>query len=195
VTPGGALLPDADPLAKDIYVQVDYARQTERLDDAFFGTVTDEFAEMPVENPDGSSGIAVHVRDGGRVNESVSFTGERRNFWTLKERYYRSELGMRAGVYHQVLLADFDADQVGYGEVGGEFSVVAADLGNETRQQVVVHELLHNVVGRVDAAGVCPDDPKHYCQGGYLDPRITTGEDRYLAEPLARQLEEDGFSE
>ena len=194
-TPAGAALPGADPLAKDVYVQVDYAHQTERPADAFFGVVADEFAEMPVENPDGSSGIAVHVRDGGRVNESVSFTGERRNFWTLKERYYRSELGTRAGVYHQVLVADFDADQVGYGEVGGEFSVVDADLGNETRQQVVVHELLHNVVGRVHARGVCPDDPKHYCRGGYLGPRIVTGENRYLAEPVARQLEEDGFSD
>jgi len=193
--PGGVALPDADPLAKDIYVQVDHGRETERPDKAFYGAVADEFAEMRVENPDGSTGIAVHVRDGGRVNESVSFTGETENFWTLKERYYRSELGSRAGIYHQVLVADFEADQVGYGEVGGEFSVVAANLDNETRQQVVVHELLHNVVGRVEASGVCPDDPKHYCEGGYLGPRIVTGEDQYLAESLARQLEREGFSD
>jgi hypothetical protein len=194
-TPDGVALPGADPLAKDVYVQVDYARSAERPGDASLGAVADEFGAMPVENPDGSTGIAVHVRDGGRVNRSVSFTGERSNFWTLKERYYRSELGARAGVYHQVLVADFESDQVGYGEVGGEFSVVAADLGNETRQRVVVHELLHNVVGRVEAQGVCPDDPKHYCRGGYLGPRIVSGENAYLAEPVARQLEEDGFSD
>ena len=194
-TPGGVTLPGADPLAKDIYVQVDHARETERPDEAFYGAVADEFAEMPVENPDRSTGIELHIRDGGRVNESVSFTGETKNFWTLKDRYYRSELGSRAGVYHQVLVADFEADQVGYGEVGGEFSVVAANLDNETRQQVVVHELLHNVVGRVDASGVCPNDPKHYCRGGYLGPRIVTGEDRYLAEPVARQLAREGFSD
>lgn len=194
-TPDGVALPGADPLARDIYVQVDYARGAEKPDEAFYRAVADEFAEMPVENPDNSAGISVHVRDGGRVNESVSFTGEAGNFWTLRERYYRSELGQRAGVYHQVLVADFEGDEVGYGEVGGEFSVLAADLGNETRRRVVVHELLHNVVGRVEARGVCPDDPRHYCGGGYLGPRIVTGENAYLAEAIARQLERDGFSE
>jgi hypothetical protein len=194
-TPAGVALPGADPLAKDLYVQVDYARGTDRPSEGFYSTVAAEFAEMPVDNPDGSSGVSVHVRDGGRVNASVSFTGETGSFWTLKDRYYRSELGPRAGVYHQVLVADFEGDEVGYGEVGGEFSVLAADLDSGTRRRVVVHELLHNVVGRVEARGVCPDEPRHYCGGGYLGPRIVTGDDAYLAEALARQIERDGFSD
>ena len=192
-TPTGAELPGADPLAKDVYVQVDYASGTERRSEAFYDAVAAEFAEMPVHNPDNSTGIEVHVRDGGGVNETARFTGE--NFWTLKERYYESELGARAGVYHQVLVVRFGEGQVGYGEVGGRFNVVAGDLQNETAQHAVSHELLHNVVGRVEAPGVCPDDPRHYCEGGYLSPRFDPGEDQYLADGLARQLERQGFAE
>ncbi|MEF8853217.1 MAG: hypothetical protein V5A44_07640 [Haloarculaceae archaeon] len=191
--PSGAELPGADPLAKDVYVQFDYAPGAERRGEAFYDAVAAGFAEMAVDNPDNSSGIDVHVRDGGTVNESVRFTGE--NFWTLKDRHYESELGARAGVYRQVLVVGFTEGQVGYGEVGGHFSVVASGLRNETAQRAVTHELLHNVVGRVEAPGACADDPKHYCEGGYLSPRFDPGEEQYLAEGLARQLERQGFAE
>jgi len=192
-TPSGADLPDADPLAKDVYVQFDYASGTDRRSEAFYDAVGARFAEMPVHNPDNSTGIEVHVRDGGSVNDTARFTGE--NFWTLKDRYYESELGARAGVYHQVLVVRFGEQQVGYGEVGGPFNVVAGDLRNETAQRAVTHELLHNVVGRVEAPGACEHDPKHYCEGGYLSPRFDPGEEQYLAGGLARQLERQGFAE
>jgi hypothetical protein len=191
--PTGAGLPGADPLSKDIYVQFDYSQDAERRGEAFYDALAAEFAEMPVDNPDNSSGVDVHVIDGGSVDEPVRFTGD--NFWTLKDRYYEPELEARAGVYHQVMVASFSEDQVGYGEVGGQFSVVASDLENETARRAVTHELLHNVVGRVEAPGVCPDDPKHYCGGGYLSPRFEPGEEQYLAEALARQLERQGFAE
>ena len=44
------------------------------------------------------------------------------------------------------------------------------------------------------APGACDSDPKHYCEGGYLTPRITPGEGEHLPEPIARQIERDGFA-
>lgn len=190
VTPGGAELPDSDPLARDIYVQVDYARGVEGADAAFYDRVRGAFADMAVDNPDNTTGIDLHVRE-GRLNESATFTGG--NFWELKERYYTERLGQRAGVYHHVVVGEFDTSHVGYGEVGGRFSVVAARADADTRRYVVVHELLHNVVGEVDAPGACRGDPKHYCGGGWLTPTVTPGEGEYLPEPVATQLE-TGFA-
>ena len=193
-TPDGARLPGADPLSMDLYVQVDYAEGTDRRGVVFYRALKAEFSEMPVDNPDNTTGVSVHVRDGGRLNESIRFAGDTETFWSLKDRYYESSLGPRAGVYHQIIVAPFAAEEAGYGEVGGEFAVVASDLDNGTQKRVTTHELLHNVVGRVEAPGACADDPRHYCEGGYLGPHIATAEDPYLAEPLAEQLERQGFA-
>ncbi|MFB6140168.1 MAG: hypothetical protein ABEJ26_07010 [Halosimplex sp.] len=188
--PDGVRLPDSDPLSMDLYVQVDYARGVDAESDGFYDRVESAFARMPVEGPDGT-GIDVHVTEGGHINGTAVYTGE--NFTSLKDRLYRDRLGPRAGLYHQVVVTRFAADEVGYGEVGGHFSVVDAGVPDDTKRYVVVHELLHNVVGRVDAPGACRHDRTHYCEGGWLTPRIVPGENAYLPEPLAREIERDGF--
>lgn len=192
-TPGGAALPGSDPLVRDVYVQVDYAPGVSKRSPAFYDALEAEFAAMPVRNPDNSTGIALHVLEGGHLNETARFTGE--NFWRLKEGTYADRLGPRAGVYHQVVVTHFATDQVGYGEVGGRFALVAAEAPNATQRHVVVHELLHNVVGRVEVPGVCAGDPRHFCEGGYLSPRITPGEEAFLPRAVAAQIERDGLAE
>ena len=187
---GGAELPESDPLAMDVYVQVDYAGEADPESDAFYERIESEFDSMPVERPNGT-GIDVHVREGGRINQTAVYTGD--NFWDLKDEYYGDRLGRRAGIYHHVVVTKFTAGEVGYGEVGGRFSVVDARATNETKRHVVVHELLHNVVGRIDAPGACESDPHHYCDGGWLTPRITPGDGEYLPGPLADEIERQGL--
>ncbi len=189
-TADGARLPGSDPRAMDLYVQVDYARGVDAPSAEFYDSVEAEFAEMPIRRANGT-GIDVHVREGGRVNESAVFTGG--NFHELRSDLYRDRLGRRAGVYHHVVVTDFAADEVGYGEVGGRFSLVDADAAEPTQRHVVVHELLHNVVGRIGSPGACRHDPHHYCEGGWLTPAITPGEDEYLPVPLADEIERRGF--
>ncbi|WP_123536110.1 hypothetical protein [Halosimplex salinum] len=189
-TAAGAALPDSDPLAMDLYVQVDYVRGVDTESEAFYDRIESEFEEMPIRRPN-ETGIDVHVREGGYINDTAAYTGE--NFRSLKDEYYGDRLGARAGVYHHVVVTEFATDEVGYGDVGGRFSVVDADAATETRRHVVVHELLHNVVGRIEAPGACDDDPHHYCDGGWLTPRITPGENEYLPGPLAGEIEREGF--
>jgi len=189
-TPSGASLPGSDPLAMDLYVQVDYARGVEAPSPAFYDFVESEFAEMPVRGQI-ETGIDVHVRRGGRVNETAVFTGE--NFQTIKADHYHDRLGSRAGTYHQIVVTHFADDAVGYGSVGGRFALVDAGAAAPTQRHVVVHELLHNVVGRIDAPGACQHDAHHYCKGGWLTPEITPGEDEYLPGPLADEIERQGF--
>jgi len=189
-TPSGATLPESDPLAMDLYVQVDYARGVQADSSALSEYVEAEFAEMPVGERT-ETGIDVHVRGGGHVNGTAVFTGE--NFAELRSDLYRDRLGPRAGTYHQVVVTDFAADEVGYGSVGGRFALVDAGAADPTQRHVVVHELLHNVVGRIDAPGACQNDAHHYCDGGWLTPEITPGEGEYLPAPLADEIERQGF--
>lgn len=189
-TPSGAALPGSDPLAMDLYVQVDHARGVETPSPAFYDYVESEFAEMPVRTRT-ETGIDVHVRRGGRVNETVVFTGE--NFREIRADHHRDRLGPRAGTYHQIVVTRFADDAVGYGSVAGRFALVDAGAADPTRRHVAVHELLHNVVGRIDAPGACQHDPHHYCKGGWLTPAITPGEDEYLPGPLADEIERQGF--
>lgn len=191
-TPSGAPLPDSDPLAKDLYVQVDYARGVERPESEFYVGVVEAFDAMAVENPDNSTGIDLHVREGGPINDSSRFDGE--NFWSLKDAYYEQRLGPRAGTYHHVVVSEFGTDYAGYGEVGGKFSMVAAGVDTDTRRHVVVHELLHNVVGDVEGPGACHGG-RHYCDGGWLSPEITPEQGGFLSGPVATQLEEQGFAD
>ncbi|WP_436923295.1 hypothetical protein [Halosimplex amylolyticum] len=190
-TADGAALPGSDPLAMDIYVQIDYASGVETESQAFYDRIEAEFADMPVQRPN-QTGIDVHVREGGHINETAVYTGD--NFWALKDELYRDRLGQRAGRYHHVVVTDFATDEVGYGEVGGRFSVVDAGASEGTKRHVIVHELLHNVVGRIDAPGACERDPHHYCDGGWLTPQITPGEDEYLPDPLGDEIEQQGFT-
>ncbi len=60
----------ADPLRKDVFVEVDWMEiaaaggHSDRFDDEAFRRVQRVFLEAPVDNPDGSRGIALHVDAG-----------------------------------------------------------------------------------------------------------------------------------
>lgn len=53
----------ADPRHKDIFMEIDYM-ENHKLDQAAIDSVTAAFAAAPVPNPDGSSGIAMHIDNG-----------------------------------------------------------------------------------------------------------------------------------
>ncbi|GGM49609.1 hypothetical protein [Haloarcula argentinensis] len=52
------LYPGADPMKKDVFVAVDYV---EKVDAQKREEIKEKFAEAPVENPDGSTGITLHI--------------------------------------------------------------------------------------------------------------------------------------
>lgn len=56
-----------------------------------------------------------------------------------------------------------------------------------------VNELLHSAVGEIAAPGRCPDAPAHYCGRGWLNGTVDAA-DRFLPEPLADELEDDGLA-
>lgn len=191
-TRSGIELPDADPLSMDLYVAVYVSEGAEGLDT--YEGVREHFASMPVENDDGTTGIDLHVVDVTELPERITFDGTARDYVGIVDDLLEPRMGRTDDVYHAALfLTVSDRTILGFGDVGGHYSVVTGESTATKREFALVHELLHNVVGEVDAPGAC-DGGAHYCDGGWLEPRYDP-EEAYLPEPIAEQLEREGFAD
>jgi hypothetical protein len=190
-TPGGAPLPGADPDHKDLYVQINYGAGAEPYTDAEKRALVESWAEMPVDNPDGETGIRLHIVEGDRLETmpTVSTAEDIDRFYT------RDLLGPRRCVYHQVVVGQVRMDDaVGVAGAPGYTSAVtdervSFEASNTTRRvHVTNHELLHNVVGTLDGS-------THTSQG-WLVPAVHPGEN-YLSpaaeEVLDRRIEGSGY--
>lgn len=203
-TPDGAPLPGGDPCRMNLYLQVAYTGEAGLPPGVLEETVRG-FAEMPVRNPDGTTGIDLHVMEGPRLDETVTFTGD--NFGDLRRTYYDSVTGNGSGVYHLALIVSYDDDvtrrKSGVAETPGRFAIIQNNP--PSGDALVVHEILHNVVGVLPPGidGRCDADPVHTCDGGYLykgpvggDPAfyVHDGDQRYLPLEIAELVESEGFA-
>lgn len=188
-TPDGAALPGASPDRTDLYVQVNYGADVEPLSETEKAQLRAVWAAMPVDNPDGSTGIALHLDDAsagaGGLGEAAEFTSREGH-----DRYYTTRwMGARRCVYRQVV----------YGKLRmGRLSGVASLPGYATavdgsrqpgydgdvafRVAMTTHQLLHTVTGRVNG--------RVHTDGGWLrgGPR-----NEFLSDATARALSEDGL--
>ncbi len=188
-TPEGARLPNGSVGRLDLYVTVVHGTNVEPLTARDGRHLREIWAEMPVRNPDGSTGIDIHIRDGGALNESVSFgVGDGSDH----TRFYTAErMGPRHCRDHLVVLGRPTSTIHGWGTTPGYSSFVTGvpreeQPGNYThRAGVMTHELLHNVVGHIDDPSL-PDGGAHTHEGWL-------GDDEYLAEATAEQLNRTRF--
>jgi hypothetical protein len=92
-TTGRLPLPGADPLRKDIYIEVDTG--VTGIPQASRDAVVEAFARAPVSNPDGSTGITLHIvmDEAGIVppNPTVAFGGFPQDFATLQADRFGTE--------------------------------------------------------------------------------------------------------
>lgn len=193
-TPGGAELPNADPGRMDLYVQFDYGSYTHPLSNREKQALKQVWAEMPVENPDGSTGITLHIDDGrddgygGAIGSEVSVSGERVE--GVQQYYTAQNLGPRRCQYHQVVVGEVrGGSQVGFASAPGFGSVVdderqAYNGDVPFRVHVITHELLHNVVGEVDGGT--------HTSEGWLSPTVDADE-AFLSDAAGRELN-DGLA-
>jgi len=187
VTPSGVPLPGADPDRKDIYVVVTYGANVSAYTEAEKRALRESWARMPVDNPDGTEGITLHLVEGERLGTTPTFDSGR--FGAV----YREQLdGPRCGVYHQVAVGHVGlGNTIGIGDVPGYATVVEGSRvrfnGSETTRRVHVtnHELLHNVVG------VLPNGGTHTTEG-WLVPAVQPDEDSL--SPAAESVLDDGLT-
>jgi hypothetical protein len=99
--------PGADPLRHDIYVEID-ATGDNRISAAAIERIEETFANAPVENPGGESGIDVHllVDDRGLASNATVYsrdrTGPRNDIYDFRDEQFDA----RDTGYYYVLLTD-----------------------------------------------------------------------------------------
>jgi hypothetical protein len=184
----GTRLPNASATRMDMYVQVNYGKFVQPMSDRALNIIAQEFREMPIENPDNSRGVTVHFFDndsrGGFLNHTFDVTGPDESFESVRDTFYADEyMGNRTDVYHLVVVAENLTGAAGYGDAPGLLSVVDEAVSTESLRHrpgdraVVVHELLHNVVGDFTVANNTDDSPavqpNYHLLDGYL--RNATG--------------------
>lgn len=187
-TDTGMPLPGTAPGQKDLYVAVVYSEGIDPLTQSEIDDLEQTWARMPVENPDGSMGIDLHVVDeppvGGELDESVTASSRAEMEAVMEEVYDGNDFGGRECLFHVAVAADIDAAHAGIGVSPG-YSVVF-DGDGRSRTQVLTHELLHNVVG--DRVGTRSNG--YHTAMGYLS--ATTGRSLSLSPPSQQALE-SGF--
>ncbi len=188
-TSAGAPLPGASPSRKDLYVQLNYGAGIDPLSAAERQQLRDSWAQMPVENPDGSRGVTLHLDNrssgAGTMADSVVLNKlENRNAWYTDQR-----MGSRRCVYRQVVFGEVAVDDVaGVASSPGFASVVdgspqPAYEGDVTfRVAVTNHELLHTALGRIDGQ---PHTSEGWLAGG--------PDNEYLSPAAAADMNESGI--
>jgi hypothetical protein len=194
-TPEGVPLPGADPDRKDLYVQVNYANGHPPLNDSERRQLKETWASMPVDNPDGETGVTVHVVDeapaGGPIDDRVELDEDGISESFARTYYNVTYLGERDCSHYMVVFGDVDGVYAGWGFTPGYLSVVdggerGSAAGTSQRVRVMTHELLHNVVGQIGTGDTHVDRGWLAGADGEFEPR--------MSDPVSGDLNRSGFA-
>ncbi|UTF55908.1 hypothetical protein [Natronosalvus rutilus] len=199
----GAILSNADPTQKDLYVVFFYSNDSERLTDTEKRQLRSIWGSMNVSNPNGESGINLHIVEERRAQhefsrqypENVSHSSE------LADTY-DEYIDNGCSVYHLVILGEIENRESvnvgGWGDGPGLATYVdhentrysSTEYGSRVR--TITHELLHNVVGPINGSHA-PNDPKHSKQGwlGIVEHERDLPKNEALHPAVASQLSDD----
>ena len=140
-------LPDADPLRTDIYVEVD-AAEPEMLSADVRRSIRETFADAPVSNPDGSTGIDIHLitNDTALSANGTVYSQARDGPGNDIYDFRSTHFDHRDAGYYYVLLAD-DVAYAGedYYVGAGRPGIAALEPFDSTRTtaSLFMHELGH----------------------------------------------------
>lgn len=144
-------LPGADPLHRDIFLEVDYMAG-ERPEASMLDTVEQRFADAPVSNPDNETGIDLHIRIDEEVPAksrllAAHLPGEQNDIFDYQQRY--ADLDQR-GHYYGLVVSDIAYPNASVRDLQGyaytDFFVSENPADPTTLDHVFMHELGH-VVG------------------------------------------------
>jgi hypothetical protein len=140
---------------------------------------------MPVANPDGSTGIDLHIVEMGIDGEIRALQPG------AVDRYYtRENLRTRYCLYRHVVLGELEtreriglAESPGYAAIydGSRFQGYDGEV--PFRSAMITHALLHQVAG--DVAGGA------HSEGGWMD--YPSAENEQLTDAVASDIERGGF--
>jgi hypothetical protein len=196
-TEGGHTLLGANHTRKDLYLTVYVGAGVEPLTDEEQADLREIWASMPVQNPNGTSGIDLHITQ-FELSDSVTTDLSQPSLDYLNDRVYERRVPVNAqcSVY-AVALGEVttETELDGRAFSPGYFAVVD---GSETntydtqytiRTVTITHEVLHNIVGEFD------DRTTHTSEGWLSAGHETHGTQFYMADKTARKLSTEGFAD
>ena len=141
-----AAMPNGDPARKDVYLEIDHMRGT-KIPRKKLKRVQRAFATAPVENPDGSRGITLHIRASDSPVEPEAET-TLSSYWN---NYYNSAYDERGyGYFHALIVRDVSDQGIAGMRVGltsrGMNGMLVEDRPSRARvAKTLMHELGHNL--------------------------------------------------
>ncbi|QCS41690.1 hypothetical protein [Natrinema versiforme] len=150
------VFPDADPLRTDIYVEADTMERTD-LERREVERIVTEFDEAPLENPDGSTGAALHVD----LDETIPWDSETDvgDLNEIRAQYFDQQgLG-----YHYLVIVEDVAGDTSKGNVIGKAGLgtmmVESQSGRDQTGSTAMHELGHSLgLSNTDFEGIDTDE-------------------------------------
>jgi hypothetical protein len=142
----------ANPTHKDVFVQIDYANESIRqnLSCGDLDAIVAAFAKAPVSNPDGTTGVNLHIDAGVNCpghnynlgGSKIFNAGSCPTFGATMQALELPE--SRIGTFHITGFSPLcgEAGAAGVGDLGGARSMLFTD--GSRFAQVLMHELGHN---------------------------------------------------
>ncbi|SDG23324.1 hypothetical protein [Halorientalis regularis] len=169
---------DADPQERDLVVDIVYSDSAiDRLSESDIEDLEEKWESFPSEYS-----IDAHIE----VNENITFEGEYPQDFNIREaeEVFEEEYGS-GSIHRMVVVTGFSNEDIGgRANLRGHISVVRHDV--DYRQGVIIHELMHNIIGMPPNVEGCSPSPGHSCDGylaeytGDFEPKITDNIERWL---------------
>ncbi|MFC7134349.1 MULTISPECIES: DUF7282 domain-containing protein [Salinibaculum] len=139
-------LSESSPLRMDVFVEVDYMQSYKPREEAM-NLVAEAYEEAPIDNPDGSTGISLHIVLDESIETEPTTEQEQKNAIANKHFDYEGY-----GYHYAIAVreARSDGDDVG-GFAGGDSFVFQTSVNGEERYShertanIFMHELGHSV--------------------------------------------------
>ena len=140
-----SMLAGSDPTRKDVFLEIDYMAGTS-VPEQELEAVKRAFENAPVENPDGTHGINLHVRTGDAPVESDPAT----SLVDYVSSYYESARdGSGYGYYHALVVREVPdsggGNRVGLTSTGIDGMLVEHRPDRVRVAKTLMHELGHNL--------------------------------------------------
>lgn len=141
-------LTGADPHRKDIFVEVDTVGECD-LSSLNIERIRDAFATAPVENPDGSKGISLHIVHSEHLEdttETLQFknkSGPRNDVMDLRHTHFNNSEG--GGYHYAVVAPDIRSEQPVDGMAALGVAASECTGSKKSASRTFMHELGHSL--------------------------------------------------
>jgi hypothetical protein len=183
-----------DPMHKTVLLAVEYTGNASNLSAGDRSFLRTKFDQLKVTNPDGTTGVTLRIVEEWRTGDNVTV-----NSTTLRRRAISSlsnETPAQPCRHHYLVVGAPEGSRWGIAVTGGWTAIVKSERTgfSGSREDVIVHELLHNLVGELDPerSGVRPDGA--HTQSGWLQPKAEMSGPSSLHAASREALNERGFA-